>query len=59
MSDGILSGEFRDMNKEGVATLLLAFMDGLGWQFVILKDSKKFNKIKSEAIESFMRGISN
>ena len=47
------------MNKEGVATLLLAFMDGLSWQFVILKDSKKFNKIKSEAIESFMRGISN
>jgi AcrR family transcriptional regulator len=59
LSDGILSGEFRDMNKEGVATLLLAFMDGLGWQIVILKDSKKFNKIKSEAIESFMRGISN
>ena len=59
LSDGILSGEFRDMNKEGVATLLLAFMDGLSWQFVILKDSKKFNKIKSEAIESFMRGISN
>ena len=59
LSDGILSGEFRDMNKKGVATLLLAFMDGLSWQFVILKDSKKFNKIKSEAIESFMRGISN
>ena len=59
LSDGILSGEFRDMNKEGVATLLLAFMVGLSWQFVILKDSKKFNKIKSEAIESFMRGISN
>jgi len=59
LSDGILSGEFRDMNKEGVATLLLAFMEGLGWQFVILKDSKKINKIKSEAIESFMRGISN
>jgi len=57
LSDGVLSGEFRDMNKEGVATLLLAFMDGLVWQFVILNDKKKFKKVKSEAIESFMRGI--
>ncbi|MBC8216742.1 MAG: TetR/AcrR family transcriptional regulator [Candidatus Marinimicrobia bacterium] len=57
LSEGILFGEFRDMNKEGVATLLLAFMDGLVWQFVILNDKKKFKKVKSEAIESFMRGI--
>jgi len=57
LEEGIKTGELREMNKEGVATLLLAFMDGLVWQFVMLKDSKKFNKIKSEAIESFMRGV--
>ena len=57
LEDGIKTGELREMNKEGVATLLLAFMDGLVWQFVMLKDSKKFNKVKSEAVESFMRGI--
>jgi|TARA_B100000315_G_scaffold146999_1_gene136010 TetR/AcrR family fatty acid metabolism transcriptional regulator len=59
LEDGIKTGELRKMNKEGVATLLLAFMDGLVWQFVILNEPEKFNKIKSEAIKSFMRGIVN
>ncbi len=57
LQDGIHSGEFREMNKEGVATLLLAVMDGLAWQFVILNDVDRFKKIKTEAINSFMRGI--
>ncbi len=57
LEDGIQSGVFRDMNKEGVATLLLAFMDGLVWQFVMINDPEKFNRVKSEAIKSFMRGI--
>lgn len=57
LDEGIRTGELRDMNKEGVATLLLAFMDGLVWQFVILNDPEKFNRVKSEAMESFMRGI--
>ena len=59
LEDGIKTGELRKMNKEGVATLLLAFMDGLVWQFVILNEPEKFNKIKSEAIKLFMRGIVN
>ncbi len=59
LKDGIKTGELRKMNKEGVATLMLAFMDGLVWQFVILNEPEKFNKIKSEAIKSFMRGIVN
>ena len=45
------------MNKEGVATMLMAFLDGLGLQIIIMKDVKVFNKVKDEAIESFMRGI--
>jgi hypothetical protein len=57
LKDGIDIGEFRDMNKEGVATMLMAFLDGLGLQIIIMKNPKVFNKIKSEAIESFMRGI--
>lgn len=54
---GINSGDFREMNKEGVATLLLAVMDGLAWQFVTLKDPEKIQKVKTEAVNSFMRGI--
>ncbi|MDP6456522.1 MAG: TetR/AcrR family transcriptional regulator [Candidatus Marinimicrobia bacterium] len=50
-------GEFRKMNKDGVATLLLAFMDGLAWQYMVLKDHAMFQKAKKEAVESFMRGI--
>ena len=54
---GIDIGEFRKMNKDGVASLLMAFMDGLALQFTVMKDTKKFIKVKGEAIESFMRGI--
>ena len=54
---GIDIGEFRKMNKDGVASLLMAFMDGLALQFTVMKDTEKFIKVKGEAIESFMRGI--
>lgn len=57
LDEGIHAGEFREMNKEGVATMLMAFLDGLGLQIIIMKDAKVFNKVKDEAIESFMRGI--
>ena len=57
LEEGIDAGEFRDMNKEGVSTMLMAFLDGLGLQIIIMKNPKVFHKIKSEAIESFMRGI--
>ena len=57
LEEGIDAGEFRNMNKEGVSTMLMAFLDGLGLQIIIMKNPKVFHKIKSEAIESFMRGI--
>jgi len=57
LKDGINSGEFREMSKDGVATLLVAFMDGLAWQYMLLKDKKRFAKVKKEAIRSFIRGI--
>ncbi len=57
LKDGINSGEFREMSKDGVATLLAAFMDGLALQYMLLKDKKRFAKVKNEAIRSFIRGI--
>lgn len=57
LDDGIKAGEFRKMNKEGVATMLMAFLDGMGLQIIIMNNPEAFNRIKSEAIESFMLGI--
>ena len=57
LQEGIETGEFREMNKEGVSRLLMAFLDGLVWQFVMMNDPTTFNKVKLETIESFMRGI--
>jgi len=57
LQSGIDAGEFRKMNKDGVATLLMAFLDGLAWQYILLKDDKRFQKIKVEAIQSVMKGI--
>jgi len=54
---GVEAGQFRDMSYEGVARLLLAFMDGLAWQYMLIRDRGKFEKVKEEAIQSFMRGI--
>jgi DNA-binding transcriptional regulator YbjK len=50
-------GEFRVMNKDGVATMLLALIDGMIWQDVIFKNDEKFDQRKKEAIKSFMNGI--
>jgi len=55
--EGVENGQFRQMNIEGVTTLLLALFDGIIWQSVILKDDKKFQKRKKEAIQSFINGI--
>ncbi len=57
LDEGIQVGEFRNMHMEGVSALLVAFLDGLGLQFIIMKNPEAFNRIKEEAIESFMRGI--
>ena len=57
LQEGLQLGEFREMNKEGVARLLMAFMDGLVWQFIMLNDPKKFENVKTETVKSFMRGI--
>lgn len=54
---GIKYGEFREMNKDGVAALLMAFLDGLVWQMVMMKDKNSFQTVKEEAIQSFMKGI--
>lgn len=57
LREGIQAGEFRKMNPDGVATLLLAFIDGLAWQFMMIKDWTQFEEIKAETIQSFMKGI--
>jgi len=54
---GIQSNEFRDINPEGIARILMAFMDGLVWQFAMLNDPVKFEKVKTVTIQSFMEGI--
>ena len=57
LTNGIKTGEFREMNKNGVATMLLALIDGIIWQNVIFKNDKQFAQWKKEAIKSFMNGI--
>lgn len=57
LEEGIQAGEFRQMNKDGVATLCTAFVDGLIWQFLIIRDKDRFEKIVEEGVLSFMRGI--
>lgn len=59
LTSGIKIGEFREMNKDGVATMLLALIDGMIWQDVIFKNDEKFDQRKKEAIKSFMKGIKN
>ncbi len=59
LASGIKIGEFREMNKDGVATMLLALIDGMIWQDVIFKNDEKFDQRKKEAIKSFMKGIKN
>jgi TetR/AcrR family fatty acid metabolism transcriptional regulator len=57
LDEGIKTGEFRTMNKTGVVTMILAFMDGLAWQYILLKDPGLFKNIKEEAIQSLLRGL--
>lgn len=57
LDEGIKIKEFRAMNKAGVASLLLAFIDGAIWQSVIFKNNKQFNSRIQTAVKSFMKGI--
>ncbi|MEE8335395.1 MAG: TetR/AcrR family transcriptional regulator [Candidatus Neomarinimicrobiota bacterium] len=57
LKEGVKSGEFRAMDTEGVAILLLAFTDGLAWQFVLFRNDQEFRSKTQAAIKSFMRGI--
>ena len=57
LAEGIEIGEFRKMNKDGVATMLLALIDGILWQSVIFKNVDNFGEWKNEAIKSFIKGI--
>ncbi len=54
---GIDAGEFRAMNLDGVATIYVAFIDGLMWQYILFPDKSRFEQVKEEAIRSFLRGI--
>jgi len=57
LTAGVMSGEFRDMNYDGVATLALAFIDGFVWQFMLNNDREAFERALMEGIDSFMRGL--
>ena len=57
LDEGIKANEFRKMDKNGIATLLLALIDGIIWQSVIFKDDIEFNLKIQAAIKSFMEGI--
>ncbi|MFQ6608234.1 MAG: TetR/AcrR family transcriptional regulator [Fidelibacterota bacterium] len=57
LKSGVEASQFREMSYAGVATLVLAFMDGLIWQYMLVRDNEKFEFVKQEAIRSFMRGI--
>jgi TetR/AcrR family fatty acid metabolism transcriptional regulator len=57
LGEGIDAGEFREMSLDGVASLLLAFGDGLMWQYIMFPQETHFEKMKAEAIRSFIRGI--
>ena len=57
LKEGIAKKEFREMSINGVATLLLAMIDGVIWQSVIFKNDKIFESNKKEAIKAFMNGI--
>lgn len=54
---GVKSGDFRKMNKTGVVTIILAFMDGLAWQYILLRNPELFQKVKQEAIRSLLKGL--
>ncbi len=57
LDEGIKANEFRKMDKNGIATLLLALIDGIIWQSVIFKDDIEFNHKIQAAIKSFIEGI--
>ena len=54
---GVMSGEFREMNYDGVATLALAFIDGFVWQFMLSSNKEAFDRALIEGIQSFMKGL--
>ena len=54
---GARQKEFRKMNVKGVATALLAMLDGIIWQSLIFKNDKEFSRRKTAAIKAFMNGI--
>ncbi len=55
--EGIHNGEFRDLNPAGAATLFLAFIDGIIWQYIFMPDKTQFQNIVRNSLESYLRGI--
>lgn len=57
LKDGVIAGEFREMNFDGVTTLCLAFIDGFVYQYMLTKDQAAFEQALIEGIHSFMKGL--
>lgn len=54
---GVMAGEFREMNYDGVATVCLAFIDGFIFQSLLNEDRTAFDQALIEGIQSFMKGL--
>jgi len=57
LKEGVAEGEFREMSIEGATTMLLAMIDGVVWQSVVLKNDEIFEHRKKEAIKAYINGI--
>ena len=57
LSEGVAKNEFRKMSIKGATTILLAMIDGIIWQSLIIKDEKEFTTRKKEAIKAYINGI--
>ncbi|RMF07987.1 MAG: TetR/AcrR family transcriptional regulator [Candidatus Neomarinimicrobiota bacterium] len=57
LREGMAAGEFRDLDPEGVAVMLAAFLDGMLWQYMIINDPDFFRGVWTAAVQSFFRGI--
>lgn len=57
LREGVDKNEFRKMSIKGATTILLAMIDGIIWQSLIIKDDREFSLRKKEAIKAYINGI--
>jgi AcrR family transcriptional regulator len=57
LEQGIAKGEFREMQPSGVATMIIAFMDGISIQMLMLKDQFEKNNWVEQSIQSLLNGL--